>query len=143
MRAFCRTATCILSLATATAAQAQQSSASGASTDGATSAASTGAATEPTGQLQEIVVTAQRRSERLQDVPVAVTALTADKLSDSGIRTSQDLAMVTPGLNEPETAGYAQPHIRGVGSSSNGPGLEQPVATYIDGVYIAAVQVNP
>ena len=92
--------------------------------------------------VEEIVVTAQRREERLQDVPVAVTAASAARLATVGIQTTQDLSLVTPGLSAPQTGGFAQPHIRGVGSSTNGPGLEPPVATYIDGVYIAAAPAS-
>lgn len=87
-------------------------------------------------------MTAQRRSERLQNVPVAVTAASAARLAAVGITSTQDLAVVTPGLNAPQAAGFTQPHIRGVGSSTNGPGLEQPVATYIDGVYIASAPAS-
>ena len=88
--------------------------------------------------IADIVVTAQRRSERLQDVPVAVTAVNAARLDAVGIQNTLDLSKVTPGLTFAQTSGFGQPHIRGVGSSTNGPGLEQPVATYIDGVYIAS-----
>lgn len=88
--------------------------------------------------LEEIVVTAQRRSERLQDVPVTVTAVTSARLAAVGIHSSQDLSIVTPGLSVPQTSGYSQPRIRGVGTTSNGPGIENPVATYIDGVYISS-----
>jgi iron complex outermembrane receptor protein len=90
------------------------------------------------GGLEEIVVTAQRRSERLQDVPIAVSAASAARLDAVNIQSSQDLALITPGLTIPQTSGYTQPHIRGVGTSANGPGIENPVATYIDGVYIAS-----
>ena len=88
--------------------------------------------------ITDIVVTAQRRSERLQDVPVAVTAATGERLAAAGIQSSQDLSVITPGLSIPQTSGYTQPRIRGVGTTSNGPGIENPVATYIDGVYIAS-----
>jgi iron complex outermembrane receptor protein len=94
------------------------------------------------GGLEEIVVTAQRRSENLQNVPVAVTAISAAQLEASGINTSQDLSLVTPGLVTPQAAGYIQPHIRGVGTTSNGPGIEMPVATYIDGVYLASAPAS-
>jgi outer membrane receptor protein involved in Fe transport len=87
--------------------------------------------------LQEIVVTAQRRRENLQDVPIAVTALTSDELKASGIETTKDLATVTTGLTMPESVGYVTPHIRGVGATAVGAGLENSVALYIDGVYIA------
>src|SRR5258705_13202629 len=68
--------------------------------------------------IMEIVVTAQRRSERLQDVPVSVTAATAERLTAVGIQSSQDLTLITPGLSIPQTSGYTQPHIRGVGTTS-------------------------
>src|SRR5882757_8735854 len=115
-------------IAVAAAAYAQQSSDAAPQKYGATS----------TGGLEEIVVTAQRRSEPLQNVPIAVSAATAAQLASTGISSTQELIMVIPGLSAPQAAGYTQPHIRGVGSSTNGPGLEQPVATYIDGVYLAA-----
>jgi iron complex outermembrane recepter protein len=88
--------------------------------------------------LGEIVVTAQRRTENLQDVPVAVTALTAAELTSSGIVGTMDLPTVTPGLTMPQSSGYVTPHIRGVGTSAFGAGLENSVATYIDGVYLAS-----
>jgi iron complex outermembrane receptor protein len=94
------------------------------------------------GGVADIVVTAQRRNERLQDVPVAVSAISGDRLAAIGIQSSLELATVTPGLVAPQVAGFSQPHIRGVGSSTNGPGLEQPVATYIDGVYIASASAS-
>jgi iron complex outermembrane recepter protein len=94
------------------------------------------------GGLEEIVVTAQRRSENLQNVPIAITAISAAQLEASGINTSQDLSLVTPGLVTPQAAGYIQPHIRGVGTTSNGPGIEMPVATYIDGVYLASAPAS-
>ena len=100
--------------------------------------ATTVAGAEAGSGVQDIVVTAQRRSERLQNVPVAVTAVSAARLESAGIQNTLDLTLVTPGLTSPQVAGFAQPHIRGVGSSSNGPGIEAPVATYIDGVYLAA-----
>jgi iron complex outermembrane receptor protein len=88
-------------------------------------------------QLLEIVVTAQRRTESLQDVPIAVTAVSGTQLQAVGIQGTGDLAQVTPGLSVPESTGYLQPHIRGVGTSSTGAGIENPVALYVDGVYIA------
>ena len=92
--------------------------------------------------VEDIVVTAQRRSERLQNVPIAVSAASAARLEAAGVANTQELAILTPGLSAPQTAGFAQPHIRGVGSSTAGAGLEQPVATYVDGVYIAAAPAS-
>ncbi len=89
--------------------------------------------------LPEITVTAQKRAENLQDVPVAVTALGANALEMGGVGSITDLNNVVPGINFTTALGaYAQPVIRGVGTSSHGPGVENPVATYIDGVYMAS-----
>lgn len=91
-------------------------------------------------ELQEIVVTAQKRAESAQNVPIAITAFQGDQLSASGVNDTFDLISVTPGLNYTVAAGvYAQPKIRGIGTSSNAPGIENPVATYIDGVYIGSM----
>lgn len=88
-------------------------------------------------RLSEVVVTAQRRTENLQSVPVAVTALSADDLAASGIAGTLDLPQAVPGLTMPQSNGYVMPHIRGVGTSAFGAGLENSVATYVDGVYLA------
>lgn len=89
--------------------------------------------------LVDIVVTAQRRSENLQNVPVAVTALSAATLEATGAATVEDLNGLTPGLNITTTGGaYVLPRIRGVGTTAGGAGIENPVAVYVDGVYYAS-----
>ena len=89
--------------------------------------------------VPEIVVTAQRRSESLQNVPVAVPALSGGALSRAGVTNTADLNNVVPGLNFTTSVGaYGLPTIRGIGSTSQGPGVENPVATYIDGVYMVS-----
>ena len=85
--------------------------------------------------LADIVVTAQRREQSLQSVPVSVQAFSDERLAASGIETTADLARVTPGLVVVRGVGLSSPFLRGIGSSSNGPGVENPVATYVDGVY--------
>lgn len=87
--------------------------------------------------VAEIVVTAQRREERLQDVPISITALDSTLLEQSSIQTTTDLSLVVPSLNFSQTAAFAQPYIRGIGTDSFAPGNEASVATYVDGVYIA------
>ncbi|MDB5576031.1 MAG: TonB-dependent receptor [Bradyrhizobium sp.] len=89
-------------------------------------------------RLEDIVVTAQRRSENLQDVPVAVTALSAASLESKGIASTTDLSAVTPGLTYTTVVGSALPRIRGIGTAISLGGNENPVATYVDGVYIAS-----
>jgi len=85
--------------------------------------------------LADIVVTAQKRSERLQDVPVAVTAVSGQGLVNANITESKALSSVVPSLNFTQAAGFAQPFIRGVGSRGNTAGDEQIVPIYVDGVY--------
>ncbi|HEX7856311.1 MAG TPA: TonB-dependent receptor [Sphingobium sp.] len=82
----------------------------------------------------EIVVTAQRRSERIRDVPISITALTANSMKEAGIQDSRDLPLLTPGLRIDSTGTYVQPAIRGITTTlTSGP--EANVATYLDGVY--------
>ncbi|MBR2171117.1 TonB-dependent receptor [Sphingopyxis sp.] len=83
----------------------------------------------------DIVVTAQRRSERATDVPISITALGADTLEAAGVLSTGDLGKVTPGLSMDRAGPFSQPTIRGIGSSVTGPGINTSVATYIDGYY--------
>lgn len=85
-----------------------------------------------------IVVTAQRRSELLQNVPIAITAISSDQLKSGGVTDTSMLASLTPGLVIHQTGQAFQPHIRGVGTAAFGPGVENPVALYVDDVYIAS-----
>jgi iron complex outermembrane recepter protein len=89
-------------------------------------------------QLSEIVVTANRRSENIQKVPIAVTAISSDAMDQFSIRRPEDLAKVVPGLAAIPNAGTAVTafSIRGIGQSDAAPHEEQPVAVYQDGVYI-------
>ncbi|MCB1632865.1 MAG: TonB-dependent receptor plug domain-containing protein, partial [Pseudomonadales bacterium] len=82
-----------------------------------------------------IVVTATRREERLQDVPVAVTAVTSQTLTTSGVTSLRDLTVAVPAFQGGRNAIVNQPTIRGVGSSGIGMADESNVATYVDGVY--------
>ena len=84
---------------------------------------------------QAIVITARKREESLQDVPVAVTAITGDVLEQRGLASVRDIAAITPGLNiSGDGVGRAFLSIRGVGTTlvqSVQPG----VGLFIDGVY--------
>jgi len=88
--------------------------------------------------LEEIVVTAQRRAENLQNVPIAVTALSADTLAKQGVTDVKLLATAVPGLTFTTQATLAAPRIRGVGTAIAGAGNENPVAVYVDGVYYSS-----
>jgi iron complex outermembrane receptor protein len=85
--------------------------------------------------LEEVIVTAQRREERLQDVPVSVTAYTGAQLEKRNIEDSQDLTKITPGLSFAQTGYTPQPTIRGVGTRGVSAGEESTVSLYIDGIY--------
>src|ERR1700742_4492128 len=87
------------------------------------------------GGLEEVTVTANRRQEHIQDVPISVAAFSAKELSSSGISNIQDLAQVTPGLTMSQQSGSITPFIRGIGAVDNTVGQEAAVSTYVDGVY--------
>ena len=85
----------------------------------------------------DIIVTAQRRSERLIDVPMAVTALTSETLEKSGVANTSDLAKVTPGLTMTFYGSNLQPSLRGVSATGGNTGDNPSIAMYLDGVYQA------
>ena len=87
------------------------------------------------GGLNEIVVTAQKRAENLQKVPVSVSAFDAAKLAAANIRDGSDLGKLTPGLVITHGDRNLTPYLRGVGSDVNPVGFESSVAVYVDGVY--------
>ncbi|MDF7774762.1 TonB-dependent receptor [Sphingomonas sp. AOB5] len=93
--------------------------------------------TEEASGLTEIVVTANRRAQNLQDVPIAITAVTAETLESSGTVNTLQLERISPGLQVYQTGSAALPFLRGVGSNQSNPGFESPVAIYIDGIYQA------
>src|SRR5579871_1295747 len=83
--------------------------------------------------LEEVVVTAERRSEGLLDVPMAMTAQTSEQLAASGIKDITDIELITPGMNTSDSSGYTQVYIRGIGNSIF-VGADPSVATFIDDV---------
>jgi iron complex outermembrane recepter protein len=85
--------------------------------------------------LQEIIVTAQKRAENVQDVPVTVSVLTGDQLTSQGVQALSDIALKTPGLYYSESPEAAEIKVRNIGSSSGNPSFEQSVGLFVDGVY--------
>jgi iron complex outermembrane recepter protein len=87
----------------------------------------------------EIVVTAQRRNERIQDVPVSVSALSGEALASANVSTLEDLSAQVPSLVATTATGYGQAplSIRGVGGANGGANVfaDEPVAVYMDGVF--------
>lgn len=91
-------------------------------------------------ELEEIIVTAQKRSEDMQSVPIAVTALLADELSKQHIFDAAQLQYAVPSLQQQSTnnqVGATNFFIRGVGTAIYGPAVESTVATVIDDVVMA------
>ena len=121
----------------ATGATAQQMPAEqGATTPtGADPQAQQGADQADATTVGDIVVTAQRRAENLQKVPIVITAVSGAQLATAGVTSLPSLGTVAPGVNARTSGGGVfQPSIRGIGTSSNV--VENPVALYIDGVYL-------
>ncbi len=87
--------------------------------------------------LDEVVVTAQKRAENVQDVPIVVTAISRQLLQDTGVRDIKDLTFLTPGLTVTSTANETSTtaRIRGVGTVGDNIGLESSVGIVIDEVY--------
>jgi iron complex outermembrane recepter protein len=87
--------------------------------------------------LEEIIVTAEKRSENLQDVPISVVAVSAQQIKDAGITDIRNLAILTPGLTVTSEGNEAitTARIRGIGTVGDNPGLESSVGVNIDGVY--------
>lgn len=95
------------------------------------------------GSLSEIVVTAQKRAENLQDVPIAISAMSADTLKQKGITSVDGIAGFVPNVDIKNTVSFAGSSqilvasIRGIGQNDFAFNLEPGVGVYVDGVYYA------
>ena len=91
------------------------------------------------GTLEEVIVTAQKREQSLQDVPVAVSAFSAEMIERTGVKDMFDLQVNAPSLivGQTQTSTTTTFSIRGVFTSSQNFGLEPSVGLYVDGVYRA------
>ena len=83
----------------------------------------------------DIIVTAQRRAERLEAVPVAITAVSGETLAKAGITRFQDLGNIAPGVQVSRGGAFTQPSIRGISTLTTGQGYENNVAVYVDGFF--------
>ena len=111
-----------LALSTSTSAFAQKAAA---------------AADEETPADGEIIVVAQGRAQALADVPLAISAVTAETLQNTGANDIRQLNQVAPSLLVSSTGSEANgsARVRGIGTVGDNPGLESSVAVFIDGVY--------
>ena len=108
----------------------------------ATALASQAQAQAPAGALEEIVVTAQKRAESLQDVPVAVTTYSGDAIRELAIADIEGLAVQTPSFAFSKAGGEAQIYIRGVGTNIFGVGADPSIAVNLDGVYLGRTNMG-
>ncbi|NIB38367.1 TonB-dependent receptor [Pseudomaricurvus alkylphenolicus] len=92
-------------------------------------------------QIEEIVVTANRRSESLQEAAVTVSAFSSASLDKAQIERITDLQFSSPGLNIDSFSGDTQITMRGVGTNAFGIGVDNSVAVYVDGVYMSRQSV--
>ncbi len=90
----------------------------------------------PAGAVETVVVTAERRNENVQDVPIAIQAMSAAQLRASHQDAVKQLQTTVPALNYATIGGNYQIFLRGIGSTLNDPNLDSAVATYIDGYYV-------
>lgn len=89
--------------------------------------------------LEEVIVTARKRQETLQEAPLAVTALSGDQLTAEGLRNLSDLAGMVPNLDV-ATDAQAQVYIRGVGARNPSINYDSGVGIYVDGAYLSRMQ---
>lgn len=95
-----------------------------------------GAAPAATPSPDEIVVTAQKRSERLQDVPITITTVSATKLDTAGIQSISALPQVVPAFRFDNLGSWPQLSIRGVGTAVSGPSFGSGTGIYVDGFLV-------
>jgi iron complex outermembrane receptor protein len=116
-------------------AQTDAESSSAATKQGDEALPNTEGAQERTGGLEDIVVTAQRREENLQDVPVAVTALDANALAKNDIRDLSRVEVLTPGFSFGKSGSDARPAIRGVRTENVAASGDPTIGFFVDNVY--------
>ncbi len=90
--------------------------------------------------LEEVVVTARKREESLQETPVAVSAFTGEDLEELGLRNISDLTKVVPNVDMYSgngTTGSGNVFIRGIGARNTGVNFDSGVGIYVDGVYVS------
>ncbi len=94
-------------------------------------------------ELEEVIVTAQKRAQDLQDVPIAITAFDFEKLENYRIEGPEDLGTITPGVyvtQSPADVNGVRVNIRGIGTLDPQVGIDSRVAIYQDGVYLGKSQ---
>jgi iron complex outermembrane receptor protein len=86
--------------------------------------------------LEEVIVTAQKRSESVQDVPITVSVMDGSRLREADIASLEEMSFYIPSYDQSRTVLGTEARIRGIGSASN-PGFEQSVGTFVDDIYLS------
>jgi len=97
------------------------------------------------GGIQDIVVTAQRRSESAQDVPIAISAFSSDQLRSQGVSNTLELGRFVPNLVSMNNTGIGSAnafYLRGLGNTETIPTFDPPVGTYVDDIYLSRQNAN-
>jgi iron complex outermembrane receptor protein len=108
----------------------------------ATAGGATAAEAPTSGPMTEIVVTAQKRRENAQRVPIAISVISEKNLEAQHITTTEDLPALLPGLKVGNSAGSGLVYLRGIGQNSGAPGVVNPISTYLDGIYIGIARLG-
>ncbi|MFO1426985.1 MAG: TonB-dependent receptor [Steroidobacteraceae bacterium] len=102
-------------------------------------------APQDTGALEEITVTAQRRAENIQEVPIAISAFSANELEKRNVASPLQLIQYIPNLNGNNNTGLGSANVyflRGLGNTESIATFDPPVGTYVDDIYIARQNSN-
>ena len=129
-----RSGVAVLAMVAATPAFAQAPAAADAAGD---SGGNTG--------VTDIVVTAQRRAENVQDVPIAISAFSSDQLRQQGVSSALDLGQFVPNLIAQNNTGLGSAnayYLRGLGNTETIPTFDPPVGTYVDDVFLSRQNAN-
>jgi iron complex outermembrane receptor protein len=97
------------------------------------------------GALEEVTVTAQRRAENVQDVPIAISAFSASELEKRNVQSPLELIQYVPNLNGNNNTGLGSANVyflRGLGNTESIATFDPPVGTYVDDIYIARQNSN-
>jgi iron complex outermembrane receptor protein len=97
------------------------------------------------GGIVDIVVTAQRRSETVQNVPIAISAFSADQMQTQGISSALELGRFVPNLVTMNNTGVGSAnaiYLRGLGNTETIPTFDPPVGTYVDDIYLSRQNAN-
>jgi iron complex outermembrane recepter protein len=100
-----------------------------------------GPADSDSSALQEVVITAQRREENLQKVPLAATAITGDELAGKGVVNLQSLQFQSPSLTVSDSF-TSNISIRGIGLATTAPTTQEGVAIYVDGLFASPISAT-